>query len=164
MFVDEPWAKTNMTRSPLKRRLVDRVPYGRCKTTFLGAMRSTGFVGPLCVEGAINGTLFQAWVEQHLVQVLRPSDTVVVDNLSSHKGSGVAAAAAVVGAEVATCRLIRRISIRSNSPLASSTDYSAMVPSRPSKSSGSSVDKSSVSTPKPNAATTSLTADTAIFS
>jgi hypothetical protein len=65
VFIDETWAKTNMTRtygrSPRGERLVDRVPYGRWETTtFLGAMRSTGFVAPLCVEGAINGALFQA--------------------------------------------------------------------------------------------------------
>ena len=105
MFIDETWAKTNMTRiygrSPRGERLVDRVPYGRWETTtFLGAMRSTGFVAPLCVEGAINGALFQAWVEQHLSKVLRPGDIVVMDNLSSHKGSAVAAAIKAVGAEV----------------------------------------------------------------
>jgi transposase len=105
VFIDETWAKTNMTRtygrSPRGQRLVERVPYGRWETTtFLGAMRSTGFVAPLCVEGAINGALFQAWVEQHLTKVLRPGDIVVMDNLSSHKGSGVAAAIEAVGAEV----------------------------------------------------------------
>jgi transposase len=105
VFIDETWAKTNMTRtygrSPRGERLVDRVPYGRWETTtFLGAMRSTGFVAPLCVEGAINGALFQAWVEQHLSKVLRPGDIVVMDNLSSHKGSAVAAAIIAVGAEV----------------------------------------------------------------
>ena len=88
VFIDETWAKTNMTRtygrSPRGKRLVEPVPYGRWETTtFLGAMRSTGFVAPLCVDGAINGALFQAWVEQHLVKVLRPGDVVVMDNLSS---------------------------------------------------------------------------------
>jgi hypothetical protein len=77
VFLDETWAKTNMTRtygrSERGTRLVQSVPYGRWETTtFLGAMRSTGFVAPLCVEGANNGALFQAWVEQHLVKVLRP--------------------------------------------------------------------------------------------
>jgi transposase len=105
VFIDETWAKTNMTRtygrSPRGQRLVESVPYGRWETTtFLGAMRSTGFVAPLCVEGAINGALFQAWVEQHLSKVLRPGDIVVMDNLSSHKGSGVAAAIEAVGAKV----------------------------------------------------------------
>lgn len=105
VFIDETWAKTNMTRtygrSERGTRLFQSVPYGRWETTtFLGAMRSTGFVAPLCVEGAINGALFQAWVEQHLVRVLRPGDLVVMDNLSSHKGPGVSAAIEAVGATV----------------------------------------------------------------
>lgn len=79
VFVDETWAKTNMTRmygrSPCGARLVARVPYGRWETTtFLGAMRSTGFVAPLCVEGAINSEIFRAWVQQHLVKSLRKGD------------------------------------------------------------------------------------------
>jgi transposase len=105
VFIDETWAKTNMTRtygrSARGTRLVERVPYGRWETTtFLGALRSTGFVAPLCIEGAINGALFQAWVEQHLVQVLRPGDVVVMDNLSSHKSARVTAAIEAVGAAV----------------------------------------------------------------
>jgi len=88
-------------RSPRGARLAETVPYGRWETTtFLGAMRSTGFVAPLCVEGAINGPLFQAWVEQHLVKVLRPGDVVVMDNLSSHKGTGIIAAIEAVKAKV----------------------------------------------------------------
>jgi transposase len=105
VFIDETWAKTNMTRrygrSPRGARLVARVPYGRWETTtFLGAMRSTGFVAPLCVEGAINGQIFRAWVEQHLVKSLRPGDVVVMDNLSSHKTPGVVAAIEAAGATV----------------------------------------------------------------
>lgn len=81
--------------------MAEGVPYGRWETTtFLGALRSTGFVAPLCVEGAINGELFQAWVEQQLVKVLRPGDVVVMDNLSSHKGTRVVAAIEAVGATV----------------------------------------------------------------
>ena len=105
VFLDETWAKTNMTRtygrSERGKPLVESVPYGRWETTtFLGAMRSTGFVAPLCVEGAIHGELFQAWIEQHLVKVLRPGDVVVMDNLSSHKGPRVRAAIEAVGASV----------------------------------------------------------------
>jgi transposase len=105
VFIDETWAKTNMIRtygrSTRGERLVEPVPYGRWETTtFLGAMRSTGFVAPLCVDGAINGALFQAWVEQHLVKVLRPGDIVVMDNLSSHKGPRIIAAIEAAGATV----------------------------------------------------------------
>lgn len=88
-------------RSERGTRLIENVPYGRWETTtFLGAMRSTGFVAPLCVEGAINGALFQAWVEQHMVKALRPGDIVVMDNLSSHKGARVVTAIGAIGASV----------------------------------------------------------------
>ncbi len=105
VFLDETWAKTNMTRrygrSRVGTRLIEKTPSGRWETTtFLGAVRSTGFVAPLTVDGAINGPLFRAWVEQHLAPVLEPGDIVVMDNLSSHKVAGVREAIAAVGAEV----------------------------------------------------------------
>jgi transposase len=80
-------------------RLIQKVPHGRWSTTtFLGAMRSSGFIAPVCVDGAINGAVFKAWVEQHLVRELRPGDIVVMDNLSSHKVAGVVEAIEAVGA------------------------------------------------------------------
>ena len=105
VFIDETWAKTNMTRrygrSQLGVRLLEKTPCGRWETTtFLGALRATGFVAPLTVEGAINGDLFRAWVEQHLVPALKPGDIVVMDNLSSHKVAGIRKAIEAVGAEV----------------------------------------------------------------
>jgi hypothetical protein len=71
VFIDETWAKTNMTRrygrSELGTRLVEKPPCGRWQTTtFLGALRAEGFIAPLTVEGTITGALFRAWVEQHL--------------------------------------------------------------------------------------------------
>ena len=105
VFIDETWAKTNMTRrygrSPLGTRLVEKTPCGRWQTTtFLGALRAEGFVAPLTVEGTINGPLFRAWVEQHLAPTLRPGDIVVMDNLSSHKVAGVREAIEAAGAEL----------------------------------------------------------------
>jgi len=105
IFLDETWAKTNMTRrygrSQVGTRLIEKTPSGRWETTtFLGALRSTGFIAPLTVDGAINGPLFRAWVEQHLAPVLETGDVVVMDNLSSHKVAGVREAIEAVGAEV----------------------------------------------------------------
>jgi transposase len=105
VFLDETWAKTNMTRtygrSERGARLRAKVPCSRWETTtFLGAMRATGFVAPLCVDGAINGQIFEAWVKQHLVKTLRAGDVVVMDNLSSHKSRRIAEAIESVGAEV----------------------------------------------------------------
>ncbi|QDT63113.1 IS630 family transposase [Calycomorphotria hydatis] len=94
IFIDETWAKTNMTRTYARSdrgtRVVEKVPHGRWETTtFLGAMRATGFIAPLVVDGAINGEVFKAWVEQHLVRELQPGDVVIMDNLSSHKVKGI---------------------------------------------------------------------------
>ena len=112
IFLDETWAKTNMTRThgrcPRGARLIEHVPCKRWETTtFLGAMRDTGFAAPLCVAGPINGEIFLAWVRQHLVRELRAGDVVVMDNLSSHnnlsshKVKGVRAAVEAAGATVA---------------------------------------------------------------
>jgi transposase len=37
------------------------------------------------VDGAVNGDVFEAFVEQVLVPELRSGDVVILDNLSSHK-------------------------------------------------------------------------------
>lgn len=93
MFLDETWVKTNMTR-PRGRalrgaRLIDKVPHGHWKTTtFLAALRTTGVTAPLVVDGALNGAIFQAYVEQQLAPTLRPGDIVVLDNLNVHKVAG----------------------------------------------------------------------------
>ncbi len=105
VFIDETWAKTNMTRtygrSEVGMRLVEKTPCGRWQTTtFLGALRAEGFIAPLTVEGGINGELFRAWVEQHLVPVLKSGDIVVMDNLSSHKVAGIREAIEATGAEL----------------------------------------------------------------
>lgn len=105
VFIDETWAKTNMTRtygrSLSGTRLVEHVPFGRWETTtFLGALRATGFVAPLTIDGPINGAIFLAWVQQHLAPTLSGGDIVIMDNLSSHKVTGVREAIEASGAEL----------------------------------------------------------------
>jgi hypothetical protein len=46
----------------------------------------------MVLDGPINGAAFQAYVEQVPVPELQPGDTVILDNLGSHKGPGVRAA------------------------------------------------------------------------
>lgn len=94
VFLDETWAKTNMTRprgrSLKGTRLVAKVPHGHWKTTtFLAALRTSGLTAPLVIDGAVNGDIFLAYVQQQLVPTLRPGDVVIMDNLSSHKKAGV---------------------------------------------------------------------------
>jgi transposase len=94
VFVDETWAKTNMTRTrgrcPSAERLVAAVPHGHWKTTTLVA--ALGHAGVRCsmtLDGPVNRAAFEAFVGTILVPSLRPGDVVVMDNLSSHKGPRV---------------------------------------------------------------------------
>lgn len=103
VFIDETWAKTNMTRprgrSLCGARLVASVPYGHWKTTtFLAGLRTRGLTAPLVVDGAINGEVFLGYVRQHLVPTLAAGDVVIMDNLSSHKRVGVREAIEAAGA------------------------------------------------------------------
>jgi transposase len=94
VFLDETWAKTNMTRtrgrSACGQRLVAHVPHGHWKTTtFLASLRVSGLTAPLVVDGPINGEIFLGYIEQHLVPTLQPGDIVILDNLNAHKVAGV---------------------------------------------------------------------------
>ena len=104
--LDETWAKDTMTRTHGRcgrgMRLYEGTPCRRwTTTTFLGAMRASGFVAPLCVDGPINGPVFLAWVRRHLCRELEAGDVVVMDNLSAHKVRGVWEAIEAAGARVA---------------------------------------------------------------
>jgi DDE superfamily endonuclease len=91
LFIDETWAKTNMTRryGRCRRgaRLIAKVPHGRWRTlTFLAALRHDGITAPCVIDGPINGASFRAYIEQFLVPT---GDVVVMDNLASHKAKAV---------------------------------------------------------------------------
>ncbi len=105
MFIDETWATTDMARThgraPRGERLRAAIPHGHWKTTaFAAGLRNGGMVAPMVLDGPINGELFQAYVDQVLVPELRLGDTVVMDNLGSHKGAGVRAAIEAAGASL----------------------------------------------------------------
>ncbi len=94
VFVDESWASTNMTRRhgrcPRGERLRMSVPHGHWKTTtFIAGLRNSGIVAPFVIDCPVNRVIFETWVEQALVPVLRLGDIVVMDNLASHKGPRV---------------------------------------------------------------------------
>jgi transposase len=104
IFIDETWVKTNMTRlygrAPRGERLVAAVPHGHWKTsTFIAGLCGDGLLAPAVFDGAINGELFLAYVEQVLAPTLLPGDTVIMDNLGSHKVAGVRQAIEAAGAK-----------------------------------------------------------------
>jgi transposase len=105
VFIDETWTSTKMARTRGRSRRGERlraaIPHGHWKTTtFVAGLRSTGMVAPMVLDGPINGITFQAYVDQVLVPELRPGDTVIMDNLGSHKGPGVRKAIEAAGARL----------------------------------------------------------------
>jgi hypothetical protein len=66
VFIDETWAKTNMTRrcgrSLCGTRLVAKVPHRRWRTlTFLAALRCDRIEAPCVIDGPINGVSLRSW-------------------------------------------------------------------------------------------------------
>lgn len=88
-------------RAPRGQRLIAKIPHGHWKTTTLIA--ALGIGGVRCsttVDGAVNGDVFEAFVEQVLVPQLKSGDVVVMDNLSSHKRARTRALIESVGAQL----------------------------------------------------------------
>jgi len=105
VFIDETWAKTNMTRlcgwAPRGCKLVAKVPQGHWRTlTLLAALCHDRIDAPCVIDGPINGEMFLAYVEQVLVPTLKPGDIVIIDNLGSHKGKAVRRALRAAGARL----------------------------------------------------------------
>jgi transposase len=92
VFVDEMGTNTSLTPqyawSRRGERAHARVPRNWGANVTLLASMSVGGMGPcLAVEGPTTKAVFEAYLERVLAPSLRPSQVVVMDNLSSHKGS-----------------------------------------------------------------------------
>jgi transposase len=100
--LDETSVKTNMVReygrAPRGKRLVASVPHGHRKTsTFIGCLHEGGMVAPYVLDGAVNGALFVAYIEQQVVPNLARGDVLIMDNLPVHKAAGVRQALEAAG-------------------------------------------------------------------
>lgn len=105
VFIDETATSTNMVRRrgrcPRGERLVASVPHGHWKTiTFVAGLRHDGIVAPFVIDGAMNGPIFLAYIEQCLAPTLGRRDIVIMDNLPAHKVAGVIEAIEALGASV----------------------------------------------------------------
>lgn len=94
VFIDETWAKDNMTRLRGRcrrgQRLIGKIPLARWQTTtFLAALRVDGMTAPMVLDGPIDGEWFLAYVEQVLCPILEVGDVVVIDNLGSHRSDKI---------------------------------------------------------------------------
>lgn len=105
VFLDESGVSTQMTRRYGRARRGVRVsestPEGNWKIlTILGAMSMHGMIATMTVEAATDAEIFLAYLDHMLCPALKPGDVVVMDNLSSHKVTGVRERIEAAGAEL----------------------------------------------------------------
>ena len=87
-------------RSPRGQRVGGKRPYRYKNVTILGALTLDGLKTLMTIDAATDADVFRAFVQHLLVPALRPGDVVIMDNLSSHKVSGVREAIEAAGARL----------------------------------------------------------------
>ena len=88
-------------RAPVGQRCLAPVPHGHWQSsTFLAALRLDAITAPFLIEGALDGEVFTAYLQQVLGPELRQGDLVILDNLSTHKMARVGELISGWGAQV----------------------------------------------------------------
>jgi len=103
VFIDETCTNTKTVRlwgrSLRGERLIGYAPHGHWKTiTFVAGLRLRRMTAPFVLDGAMNGSMFLAYVKRCLVPTLRRGEIVAMDNLPVHRVAGVAEAIEAAGA------------------------------------------------------------------
>jgi transposase len=105
VFLDETGLNTVMARhygrSPRGCRCLSALPHGHWQTsTFIAALRCDRIDAPFLVEGPMDGEAFTAYLEHVLCPELHTGDTLILDNLSTHKVPSVSRLLRACGAQV----------------------------------------------------------------
>lgn len=104
-WLDETGSQLNMTRLYGRalpgELIVEHVPatYGS-NHTLIAAIGLDGLHAPWVLEGALDGDAFRIYVKEVLAPVLQPGDILLLDNLATHKVSGIAELLAARGARL----------------------------------------------------------------
>jgi transposase len=103
VFIDETSTNTKLTRlrgrSLKGERLPGAVPFGHWQTqTFIAALRSSGLTAPWLIDGAMDRTVFDLYIETQLAPTLEQGEVVILDNLKVHQSARAAAALRARGA------------------------------------------------------------------
>ncbi len=88
-------------RAPRGQRVTESVPrnYGP-QTSLIGALGLSGIEAVMTLEGAVDTSAFNAYLEQVLRPTIRSGDVLVLDNLTAHHASRIEEVAAECSAEV----------------------------------------------------------------
>lgn len=94
MFIDETGVNTKLARLYGRSRRGERcrsaVPHAHWQSsTFLAALRHEQMTAPFLVEGPLDAEVFRVYLQQVLIPCLHPGDTLILDNLATHKVQGV---------------------------------------------------------------------------
>ena len=104
VFLDETAVSTNMARrfgwAPRGERCRMSVPFGWRTKTLVAALRWDRIDAPMTIDGALDGASFLAYVEQVLAPTLSAGETVLMDNVRTHKVAGVKEAIEAKGARL----------------------------------------------------------------
>jgi transposase len=90
VFIDEMSLNTKLARlygrSPRGQRCLSAVPHGHWRSsTFLAALTHQQVAAPFLVEGPVDAEVFTVYLQSVLAPCLRPGDTLILDNLATHK-------------------------------------------------------------------------------
>jgi transposase len=105
VFVDESGMHTSMdrlrSRAPKGERAYGNVPRNRGKnTTLIASMSLHGMGEAMCIRGATDSGIFEAYVERFLAPTLSEGQVVVLDNLGAHRTRRVRELIEAKGAEL----------------------------------------------------------------
>ncbi len=94
VFIDESGCRIGMTRdygrgAPGQRVAGHKPASWGDNVTMIGAIDLEGIRALMTVDGGTTGEVFEEYVKQVLGPALRAGDIVVMDNLGSHKVSGI---------------------------------------------------------------------------
>jgi transposase len=68
------------------QRCTSTLPHGHWQSsTFIAALRHESVEAPFLVDGPVDAEVFTVYLEQVLCPQLREGDTLILDNLSTHK-------------------------------------------------------------------------------
>jgi transposase len=70
------------------------------RINMIAGYRGSQLIAPFTVEGACNRIVFETWLENCLIPVLKPKDWVIVDNATFHHGGRIEALIAAAGCKV----------------------------------------------------------------
>jgi len=73
-------------RCPRGERCLSAVPHGHWQSsTFIAALRLEQLEAPFLVAGPVDAEVFTVYLQQVLGPCLHPGDTLILDNLATHK-------------------------------------------------------------------------------